>query len=178
MKKCNACQKEVDDKAKKCPHCQSDLRNWFSKHPFLTIVLVFVAIGIFGSSGSNKTDTEAKPNKTATQQKNDTPEVKPEAMKITAKQLADDFDSNQVAAEKNWVNKLVTFTAKVTNITDSGVMFSDVSSKQYSMTQISCRVANKDQLLSLKNGQSATVKGVVNRQTLGVIDLSDCEIVK
>ncbi len=179
MKKCSACQKEIDDKAKKCPHCQSDLRNWFVKHPFVTIILVFIVIGIANSSGgAKKSDNVSNTNSAAVQQKATTPEVKPEAMKITAKQLADDFDENQVAAEKKWENKLVTFTATVSNITEYGISFSNIASKQFSMSQISCKISDKDQLLSLKNGQSATVKGVVGGQTIGVIDLKDCEVVK
>ena len=55
MKKCKNCQKEIDPKAKKCPFCQSDLRNWFARHPILTVLLVLFVLGIFGSaSGGNK----------------------------------------------------------------------------------------------------------------------------
>jgi len=52
MKKCKACQKEIDPKAKKCPYCQTDQRGWFARHPILTVILVLVVIGIFGSTGS------------------------------------------------------------------------------------------------------------------------------
>ena len=54
MKKCKACQKEVDPKATKCPHCQTDLRNWFVRHPIITFLLILIIISIVGSSGSNK----------------------------------------------------------------------------------------------------------------------------
>lgn len=49
-KKCKHCQSEIDEKATKCPHCQSDLRNWFQKHPILTVILVFVLIGMYSAS--------------------------------------------------------------------------------------------------------------------------------
>ena len=46
------------------------------------------------------------------------------------------------------------------------------------MTQISCGIKDKNQLLTLKNGETATVRGIVGKQTIGVIDLSNCEVVE
>ncbi len=170
MKKlCKACKSEIDPKATKCPKCGADQRIWFAKHPILTVILALVVIGIIGGGkGGSK----------SSQQGSSSPTPAPVAMKITARQLADDFDTNQVAAEANWQDKLVEFSAKVTNITDSGISFGDVASKDFSLAQISCRIKDKQQLLTLKNGQTVTVRGVVGKQTIGVIDLSDCEVVK
>lgn len=47
MKKCKYCQTEIDDKAKVCPNCKRDLRNFFEQHAVLTIILVlFIAGGV------------------------------------------------------------------------------------------------------------------------------------
>ena len=46
------------------------------------------------------------------------------------------------------------------------------------MAQISCHITDKQQLMSLKNGQTVTVRGNVGKQTIGVIDFNDCEVVK
>jgi len=54
MKKCKSCQSEIDDKAKKCPKCQADQRNWFAKHKILTVILVIILIGIISGIGGNK----------------------------------------------------------------------------------------------------------------------------
>lgn len=54
MKKCKSCQTEIDLKATKCPHCRADQRGWFKRHPILTVILVLVVIGMFGSAGSKK----------------------------------------------------------------------------------------------------------------------------
>jgi hypothetical protein len=55
MKKCKGCQKEIDIKAKKCPHCQTDQRNWFMRHKILTgiggIIGFFILVGIATSGG-------------------------------------------------------------------------------------------------------------------------------
>lgn len=134
----------------------------------LIVIVGIIILGVIAGSGKggNKTTSSSSP----------TPA--PVAMKITARQLADDFDSNQVAAEANWQDKLVEFSAKVSNITDSGISFYNVGSKDFSLAQISCHISDKQQLLTIKNGQTVTVRGVVGKQTIGVIDLNDCEIVK
>ncbi len=131
------------------------------------IIIIFIA----AFSGGDKSSTSTQSSGTA-QEKQQTP------TEITAQQLADDFDSNQVAAEAKWKDKLVQFSATISNITDTGLSFSNVASKQFSTAQISCRVNDKQQLLSLKNGETVTVKGIIGSQTIGVIDMSDCEVVK
>lgn len=176
MKKCKSCKSDIDAKATKCPHCQADQRGWFRRHPILTGLLVLFVIGIVGaiagSGGSDKSTSQSTSQTTSA-------ESKPaEPMKTTAREIADAFDANQVAAEKEWGGKYVEFSAVVSNITDSGLSFSSVASKEFSMAQISCRVKDKNQLLSLKNGQSVTVRGIVGSQTIGVIDVDDCEVVK
>lgn len=172
MKKCKSCQSEIDDKATKCPHCQADQRNWFRRHRFLTgllaLVMIIVIISVAGGGGKNEESTQPISQKEEAEQ---------EVIKITAREIADDFDANQVAAESKWGGKLVEFSAEISNITDSGLSFSNVASESFSMTQISCRIVEKDQLLPLKNGQVVTVRGVVGKQTLGIIDINECEVV-
>ncbi len=172
-KQCKACKNEIDPKATKCAKCGADQRIWFAKHPILTVVIALFIIGMIGSAGGNSKD-----GTNSTQQGSVSPTSAPVAEKISARQLADDFDSNQVAAEATWENRLIEFSAKITNITDSGISFSDIASKDFSFVQISCRVKDKQQLLSIKNGQTVTVRGIVGKQTIGVIEVSNCEIVK
>ncbi len=56
MKKCKGCQKEIDAKATKCPHCQTDQRNWLMRHKILTVLAgiigLFILIGILAASGN------------------------------------------------------------------------------------------------------------------------------
>lgn len=177
MKKCKSCQKEIDEKATKCPYCQTDQRSWFRKHPILTGLLVLFVIGIVGATGGGSGKNNKKGQSLPQTVKTEKPPAQ-EPIKINISELADDFDTNQVAAENKWNGKLVEFSAKISNITDSGLSFYNVASKEFSMTQISCRVIDKDQLLSLKNGQIVKVRGIVGKQTIGVIDVNQCEVVE
>jgi hypothetical protein len=170
-KQCKTCKSEIDPKATKCPKCGSDQRGWFRRHPILTVILALILIGIIGSmAGSGKGGSKTS--------QSSSPTPVPQVMKITARQLADDFDSNQVSAETKWKDQLIEFSAEITNITDSGLSFSKVATKDFSLAQISCKIADKNQLLPLKNGQTVTVRGVVGTQTIGVIDVKQCEVIK
>lgn len=66
MKKCKSCQKEIDTKAKKCPYCQTDQRNWFLRHPILTTILVLIVIGMIGSAKGDKSGKTGSANTAVT----------------------------------------------------------------------------------------------------------------
>jgi len=134
--------------------------------------IVIIVIGVISSAG--KSGTSQKSESTGVTQEKQ--QVR-EPTVIKAQELADDFDANQVAAEEKWKGKLVEFSAEISNITETGIAFQNVSSKDFSLTQISCRIKDKGQLLPLKNGQSVTVRGVVGEQTIGVIDVNQCEVI-
>lgn len=136
--------------------------------------IILIILGVIAGAGKS---TKTVPSATTSNNETATQPTQAEPMKVTASQIADAFDANQVAAEAEWKGKLVEFSAVVSNITESGLSFQNVSSKEVSFTQISCRIKDKQQLLSLKNGQTVTVRGIIGGQTVGVIDLSDCEVV-
>jgi hypothetical protein len=97
---------------------------------------------------------------------------------VAATAIGDDFERNQIAAEKKWGSQFVQFTATVSNINSSGVSFQDVTSKEFSLTQINCSLKDDSQALPLAKGSPATVRGIVGSdQILGVISLNDCEVV-
>src|SRR5882672_8855909 len=97
MKKCKSCQKEIDNKAKKCPYCQASQRGWFRRHPILTGILIFVVIGIIGSAsgGSKGGQTNNTTSQTAQKQ-----EVKQEPTIVEATALIGEFDKNKLSANE------------------------------------------------------------------------------
>ena len=96
---------------------------------------------------------------------------------IKVKKMGDDFEANQLAAEKKWGGQYVQFTAPVGNINSYSVSFTDVTTK-FSFTQVSCRFEDESAVLNLAKDKPATVRGIVDDdQLLGVIGLNQCEIV-
>lgn len=77
-KLCPKCRTEIDAKATICPHCKSDLRNWFRKHPIGTLILVLIFVPIFVS----QIIAEPTPETTPAQQIS---EVKYQSARILAK---------------------------------------------------------------------------------------------
>lgn len=152
------------------------------KKIILGTVGFFIFTGVIGAiaGGGQKGEPSTAPTTEVKEepQKPKEQEAPPSPMKISARDLADNFDANQVAAEDKWKDKLVEFSAEISNITDSGISFYNVASKEFSLTQISCKISDKQQLISLKNGQTITVQGVVKGQSLGVISINDCQVVK
>ena len=43
-KQCPHCKSDIDAEATKCSQCQSDLRNWFIKHKFVSGILILIAV--------------------------------------------------------------------------------------------------------------------------------------
>lgn len=144
------------------------------KKIFIALGVIILFIIIAGALGGNK---NSQPTTNNTQQKVAS-EPKKTAEKISVRDLADDFDSNQVAAEAKWKDKFVEFSGEISNITDTGTTFSNIATKQFSLTQISCRITDKQSLLSLKNGQTVTVRGTVGTQMIGVIEIKDCKVIE
>ena len=69
---CSHCKKEIPAGAKKCPFCQSDLREWWNRHPVLTGV---IALFILGSVGSAVSGSSSSTGSAGTSQTNDTPQL-------------------------------------------------------------------------------------------------------
>lgn len=64
-KQCKSCHGDIKLAAKKCEHCGTDQRNWFGRHPILTVLLIiFVGIPLLSTiinTASKKTpDVEQK----------------------------------------------------------------------------------------------------------------------
>lgn len=67
-KVCNHCKESVAADAKKCPHCQSDLRSWPRRHPIATILLALFGLPfIVAAAAIPSTNSNNQPKSTQTQ---------------------------------------------------------------------------------------------------------------
>lgn len=192
-KKCKSCQSEIDAKAKKCPQCQTDLRNWFVRHKILSGIGIIVIIGIIGSAASQSNKkSEPAPASTAASQNQPaaTPDV-PEITTVDAAAFIAEFDANKIAAQDKYKDKYVQLTGYVSNISggDVGGIYLVIDPNQgedagygvtvpYYGTNIQCHLLEKSDSSALANGQKATIKGQVDDMSLGIVQLKNCSLVK
>lgn len=62
MRPCKECNQEISSSAKKCPHCGKDQRNFFMRHKIITILGVFIILGMLASMGSDNDNTATTAN--------------------------------------------------------------------------------------------------------------------
>ncbi len=162
MKKCKSCQTEIDSKAKKCPHCQADQRNWFVKHKIITVILALVLIGVIsgGAKGNNTTtNSSTSSNKTT-----DTNTPKPSPIIVKTDTLIDALKENELNASNTYKDKYVELTGKLSVIDSSGkyIGLSPIND-DYSLRTVMCYVTQeqKDIVAGLKKDSLVTVIGTI-----------------
>jgi hypothetical protein len=152
--------------------------NWFKRHKVLTGILVlFILFTLIGAaSGSSDTSTgTASPQPTTA--------AAPSYEQVDAKAMITEFDENQLSAEKKYKKKLVEFEAKISNISEDvlGTPFLSLvplaSGDAYFGTSIKCNFDNSDALTALKKGETVTVRGEVDTQSIGIIGVNKCSVV-
>lgn len=119
MKKCKSCQTEIDQKATKCPHCKSDQRGWFRRHPILTVILGLFVFSIFmgavGGSKPSSTTTSSKPVENTTNETEQAQTTQTETAKTEVK------DEPSVPPEHRSALKKATSYAKTMHMSKKGV---------------------------------------------------------
>lgn len=135
MKKCKSCQKEIDDKAKKCNHCQSDQRIWFAKHKILTGIFIVILLVTISNSGDKNTKEQKNLNNETqtpieTQQISPTKEVvKPTNIvqptkKETVKSVEKISSSGVTMSQFNNIKEGMTYNEVVSILGSSGELLS------------------------------------------------------
>jgi len=97
MKKCKECNHEVSSKAKKCPSCGVDQRNWFMRHKILSFIGLIVVLSIIGSLASGG-DSEPASSSTS-----GSSEEAAEPIKVGDTVKTDKFELTVVAVEEREV---------------------------------------------------------------------------
>jgi hypothetical protein len=131
-------------------------------------------------SDSSQTPATSTPSRSATAPaKKPTPaaQAAPAVIVISdARTFGDAYDKNKVAADKKYKGHVVRLTATLTNVNDDNLTFGNITTKEISLTQISCRLKNEDQAEHVENDKKYTIEGKVTGQDFGVIGLDDCVV--
>lgn len=152
------------------------------------IVAVVVLCGVCGivsllmSKGStNTTQTNSDTNSTTSVSEVNVEEPKIEIIDVDMNNFVNEFDTNQIAAEKKYENKAIKTNGYVTNISEDflgNIYFSvkPVNDEYYFGTTVQCFPKNEDIVLNIVNGQQINYSGNVKEQSIGIIVLDNCEI--
>jgi len=189
--KCPKCREEIQSSAKKCKHCQADIRNWFVKHKILTGILILFVIGIVGSiggGGDDKVATQVSKNDTAKQEVEPTQEektIEPEKLTpeiiATSAEIAKEYSENEVAADEKYKGKIIEISGKITGV-DNGILDNEfivkLSDGEYDFSGPWCymKPSEKEKVIDLKKEQQVTLIGKGDSATIGSPILKDCVV--
>ncbi|MGB1307444.1 MAG: OB-fold protein [Oceanihabitans sp.] len=98
---------------------------------------------------------------------------------VTANQLYNAYNSNEIAADDKYKGKKVAVTGKISDISEVfGAINVDLKTGDgIGWTKVSCTMKNRDIVSKLRKGQKITIIGTCEGLTLNVsIDLEDCNI--
>ncbi len=150
------------------------------------VFVVLVIISLIGGSDSNKnkSQTNSTSSNTTIEGTKPTPEEKPISPKnIAMAELIADFDKNQLSAEETYKDKFIQTTGYISNIAEDilgnpFLSLKPTTEEYYFGTAVQCLFKEKSELTSLENGQQVTVTGTVKTQSLGIISVDSCNVVK
>lgn len=148
---------------------------------FIGLIIIIVVAAAISDGGSTKESKSSQPAKAeSSEQAQASPE--PELLKVKTVEFIAEFDKNQLAAEQKYKGKQIEFTAFIKNISEDilGKPFLSLNptTEQYYLgTSVQCFFSDKSALTPLANGQSVTLQGKVDAQSLGTIMVKDCKVV-
>lgn len=146
------------------------------------IIVLFVIIGAVGGGGKKETPPTAPAGEQREEARPEEEQPIEEALSVSTAEFITEFDENQLAAEEKYKDKLIEFTAVIGNISEDilGTPFLSLkptAEEFYMGTTIKCSFKEKSELTAVKNGQTVTLQGVVDTQSLGIISIKSCKIV-
>ena len=181
MVKCKVCGKEIS-KGAKCPNCGKDSRCFFSRHKVLTVIGGLVIIGALGSVTGGNSNNKISDNKqtSVSVENSDKKQMEPE-LSISATELINAYNENEVKADKMYKGKIV----EVNGIVDG--VDSDMDDKavvrlsdgdEFSIYTVSCHIDddNQNKACELEKGQNVTIVGKADGEVIGMPFIKDCKI--
>jgi len=175
-KKCPKCAETIDASAKKCKHCQSDLRNWLVRHKILTVLLAFFLIVMIGATFGEAPSKSVNSGQGA-EVANIEEAKAPEVIKVSARDLFLAYKKNEIAADQQYKDKTLEISGKISNISEMlGVMNVILDTGDF-VTSVQCMMSEsqRDSVATLNKGQFVTLQGENTGMSLNIA-LRDCVI--
>ena len=193
MVKCKVCGKEIS-KGAKCPNCGKDSRCFVSRHKVLTVIGGLVIIGALGSvtgGNSNNKISDSKQTsvsvensdskQTSVSNKNSNKKQMEPELSISATELINAYNENEVKADKMYKGKIVEVNGIVDGIDsdmDDKAVVRLSDGDKFSIYTVSCYIDNnnQDKACELKKGQNVTIVGKADGEVIGQPCIKDCKI--
>lgn len=159
-------------------------QNWFMRHKVITAILVLGVLVMFSGGGDTNTQDQAEQESEKVSEEVKEEPVQVSYEKVDTVELINAFDTNQLAAEKEYTGKNVELTAKINNISEDIVgspflsLHPTTADEYYFGTSLQCYFDSVDDLLTVANEQVVTIQGTMKEQTLGIIGLKKCKIIQ
>ena len=192
MVKCKVCGKEIS-KGAKCPNCGKDSRCFFSRHKVLTVICGLVVIGALGSvtgGNSNNKISDSKQTSVSVEDSNKQTSVSNEnsnkkqmepELSISATELINAYNENEVKADKMYKGKIVEVNGIVDGIDsdmDDKAVVRLSDGDKFSIYTVSCYIddENQDNACELKKGENVIIIGEADGEIIGEPVIKNCKI--
>lgn len=143
--------------------------------PILIALSLFLFSALLLACGSRAAPADPAAPPTATP----APTPTPVPIQVSALELYQAWESNQVAAEAKYKDQWVLVTGKISNIAEaSGGYDVKLGTEDFSLTEIVCKVdaSQVDTVLSLQEGQYIAIHGVLEGQGFVDIVVQNCAV--
>jgi hypothetical protein len=145
------------------------------------VIVLCIIAGVVLSQESGSGAVAAAPAGGSTQAASEQPAA-PAPIKLTATVLYNAYTNNEVAADAKYKGNLVEVTGVINSIGKDilGNPYVSLNVGEYSELGVQCIFPKADEstLTSLSSGQSITLEGTVTGETLTLVGLDGCSIVK
>ena len=168
MRYCEKCGKEMNDTAKSCEACGAPAAKRKTRKPiykkwWFWVILVVVMISVASGSGEKETDVPVDSSAVA-----DTNSAAAERFyaEVDLQTMIDELNANALKAEKNYQDKLVAVTGKITNFDSDGsyISIEPVGADEWNFDTVMCTIKDEAQLNLLLEkvvGDTVSIKGEV-----------------
>lgn len=154
--------------------------------PALTYLKIGQTVTIEGVCGKIQTFNliikSCKVIKTVTEVQTSVETTQTPCIEITASELWNEFDKNEVAAEQTYTGKTVRITGVVNNINSSSTLISAnvllECGTYYRSIQCNFYAENEASLANLSIGQTVTIEGICGKIAITNIMVESCKIVE
>ena len=133
----------------------------------LGCIVGFIVLMVFAVNSPDNSAKLSDQTKSTKKTESETPEIT-----VTAIKLATDYESNEIAAQKQYQGKIVLVSGTVDDI---GL---DILNKPYivlsggnefSLVNVQCMIKNKDEAANLAKGDKVSVQGKVSGKMMNVL---------